>query len=1321
MRPSPSLSLRLRTLGQLSATAHSEAGERQLGKGKPVALLTFLSLAPGRRASRERLATLLWSDGSTDAARQNLRQTIWYVRRRLGDVLLADDDGVWLAVAPLSDAETFAESATHARYADAIADYAGDFVPDFAAPGAADFEEWAALERRRLRATYVGCVEALVREHLGSGRAGEALARARRARELAPHEPATWRILLEALVAARDPIGIAAAVAQLEAEVERGDLDPDAATRALVRAAKRLLGGVDVEPERVADGDGALAPDLVGREQQFRALVDAWESARRGRGRTILLTGAAGLGKTRLMRDFEARLAGARVRSVHVSAHQGNRTIASSLAAQLAEALATLPGAVAISTGSASVLVGLSPLIASAFPGAAADGATGEEALRRRATALGELVGLLCENQPIALLIDDAHWADGESLRLIGALRARVERTRALMVLAARIPDDVRLYVGGAEEVALGPLDVAGVAEFLGRLASLPMEPWSRGFVSRLHQATHGIPLLLIETLQRLMEAGELARTDGAWSAPRGDILATMLPIGGALHARLQSLGERDRIALVRLATLGRPVPREQLREDERVPDWDAVLAELERRSFVARTERSLSVWHDEVARGVLDLAEPAERLESHAWVSDTLARTADTATAFALASLHAVRAADHARLERVWCRAVEVLRHQGDTRPLHRIAADVLPRELSAQSARRVVQRTPWRLRFTRRARLAAAAAAAVAAVAVSVQWSRPEPASTTIVFLDPADSTRALRFEIDEVARWIEGRPLVGQRVPAAGSLASLRQVRTLFPGVGAGAWVGSGNFPDTGGDEVVEWHEQGGLQRIASDSADDGGATVSPDGRELAFFTRRFDRRYHQAELVRYERASRRLHRLTVSREDEAGPAWSPDGSRLLFFRRYVETDGDFESCVTDVDGSHERCRWRGLTRGVLPVGWLDDRSFLVQSLADSTLFRVDTERGDAVLVGRAPGSVVALPGSGMLLHRYVDPQTQEWASALAPVSAPLSLRPLLADGRGLMSPRWMVLRGVTPDPHLERIELERRELVLGLGSGAAVRVAGLNSAGQQVPIRALRFSSSDSAVVRVSANGLLEPRRAGAAWVRASAGGWRTDSARVTVTPSAVRTIVSEDWTSGLGPRWRAFGTPPPHVGRFGGRTALHPNGDGKFASGVYLTQVIPTGAGIGIEASIQLPVTRAKLQKLAFAFHTVGDSVALASWDHRTGYGAVGEAFCGTSLPSGEGIEGLRRYAVYSEFAARTLSDRPTRADLYGRSWHRLRLQVTPDGRCALFIDGELVVRSEGPSHVPAAARLLIFGSSMELPLLVGALQVWEGVRMSEER
>src|SRR5688500_16503523 len=78
--------LTLVTLGNAALQAVATSGPVTLFEiGKPVALVTYLACAPDRTATREHLLDLLWGDVEPEGAKHALRQTLWYLRKRLGD------------------------------------------------------------------------------------------------------------------------------------------------------------------------------------------------------------------------------------------------------------------------------------------------------------------------------------------------------------------------------------------------------------------------------------------------------------------------------------------------------------------------------------------------------------------------------------------------------------------------------------------------------------------------------------------------------------------------------------------------------------------------------------------------------------------------------------------------------------------------------------------------------------------------------------------------------------------------------------------------------------------------------------------------------------------------------------------------------------------------------------------------------------------------------------------------------------------------------------------------------------------------------------
>jgi DNA-binding SARP family transcriptional activator len=116
-------------------------------------LFAYLILNSGTFHRREKLASLLWTDSPEDAARENLRHTLWRIRKALpsppaAEYLLADDLSIafnasasfWLDVAILKKAR---ECKTHDELISALSVYKGELLPGF-------YDNWVTLEREYL-------------------------------------------------------------------------------------------------------------------------------------------------------------------------------------------------------------------------------------------------------------------------------------------------------------------------------------------------------------------------------------------------------------------------------------------------------------------------------------------------------------------------------------------------------------------------------------------------------------------------------------------------------------------------------------------------------------------------------------------------------------------------------------------------------------------------------------------------------------------------------------------------------------------------------------------------------------------------------------------------------------------------------------------------------------------------------------------------------------------------------------------------------------------------------------------------------------------
>ena len=150
---------RLQLLGAFSL--HGSNGKLiAIVSKKNQALLAILALSPNLRATRERLAGLLWGDRGDEQARDSLRQSIAVLRKDLGEnaesILRSTGDMIELRSEAIAiDVTDFLsvannENAESLRHATAI--YCGDLLADLALREV-PFEDWLAAERRRLNAT----------------------------------------------------------------------------------------------------------------------------------------------------------------------------------------------------------------------------------------------------------------------------------------------------------------------------------------------------------------------------------------------------------------------------------------------------------------------------------------------------------------------------------------------------------------------------------------------------------------------------------------------------------------------------------------------------------------------------------------------------------------------------------------------------------------------------------------------------------------------------------------------------------------------------------------------------------------------------------------------------------------------------------------------------------------------------------------------------------------------------------------------------------------------------------------------------------------
>ena len=225
----------------------------------------------------------------------------------------------------------------------------------------------------------------------------------------------------------------------------------------------------------------SLSP-LVGRSEELDVLARRWERALSGQGQFVQIVGEPGIGKSRLIEEFHARL-GATPHTwvewsssqllqntpLHPVAEWGHQRFgdAETPAGQRFADLENTLQLVGLDPAEHAAL--LAPLVDIPFPPGRVANLSPEELRRRQLAALTAWVLAGARSQPVALAFEDLHWADPTSLDLMQALAERGAQA-PLLILATTRPEFRPPW--SLRVISLSPLDHADVARMVGGLAA---------------------------------------------------------------------------------------------------------------------------------------------------------------------------------------------------------------------------------------------------------------------------------------------------------------------------------------------------------------------------------------------------------------------------------------------------------------------------------------------------------------------------------------------------------------------------------------------------------------------------------------------------------------------------------------------------------------------------------------------------------------------------------------------------------------------------------------------------------------------------------
>lgn len=569
-------------------------GDRTLPKPptlKSQALLAYLISHRHQPHPRERLAELFWSGRPEYKARSSLSTSLWHIRRCFPNEELIISDThtvqfnplaeVWLDIDEFQSLVSFDDEQS-LESAEAL--YKGDFLDGF-------YDDWIINVRYRLEGLLFDVLSRLITIYESEGDHKAALQKALRLIDLDPLREDAHRAAMRAysMMGQRndaleqykrccevvgEELGIepSTETIKLNNEIMQADFEFEH-----VSAAIQIQPPSMKTPSALGRNplDAATQTELVGRDKEIAFLDGRWQRAKLGQGGLILISGEAGVGKTRLVNEFADRLSWQQARVLLGRCYEFESILPYQ---PIVEALRTFiqnitsTELVDIPPWVVEELVPLIPDIEEKYPDLVVSSTISPD---KDKSCLFEGVSRFLKEfssqEALLIILEDLHWASDSTLQLIHHLAHQVNKLPILIVGTFRpealrqdqILRDIhrrlerekkahslkllRLPLNAVEIIVVGMSGIGGKV--------LPL-------AHRLYQETEGNPFFLMETIKALFESGTLYMEGDSWKGDFTEISKGEFPmpsgVSEIIQARVSNLKDDVLEALQQAAVLGR-------------------------------------------------------------------------------------------------------------------------------------------------------------------------------------------------------------------------------------------------------------------------------------------------------------------------------------------------------------------------------------------------------------------------------------------------------------------------------------------------------------------------------------------------------------------------------------------------------------------------------------------------------------------------------------------------------------------------------------------------------------------------------------------
>lgn len=377
--------------------------------------------------------------------------------------------------------------------------------------------------------------------------------------------------------------------------------------------------------ERISDrlvrrNQAAVELPMIGREQDVERVLSAFQRLRGNRAVSYIVTGVAGVGKTRLASECcrMAEVQGARV--LTIGTQPSSRTQALFAVSELVDGLLQMPGAIGCAPAALECLRGISSPVPMREPALSLE-ADGEARFAMVRWSILDVLDAILSEGPLVIHVDDAHQLDAQSQAILqDAFRTHAARP-LLLLFTMRQPDasDVERFARLAATSALHdllPLSDESCDRLVHRFCAVNEEAVDDETRERIIQLSGGNPFFLVELLRH-----------------RSDLVTDDLPITvqALLEDRLGRLSPMALTVLRAAAVLGLSSSVERLHRvvERRTSDVLGALTELHAAGMLSSADSGTQCRHDTIRDAVLERTPTAARVLLHRRAARTLGREA--------------------------------------------------------------------------------------------------------------------------------------------------------------------------------------------------------------------------------------------------------------------------------------------------------------------------------------------------------------------------------------------------------------------------------------------------------------------------------------------------------------------------------------------------------------------------------------------------------------------------------------------------------------------------------------------------------------------